>query len=89
MYMSVAMIVRVFQAWVVMYFNGTSSVVLDQIRLILMYRVTANIEDEEEDKLFLASCVFARSACNKKVICIKLNWIQNPKQIRLQFRYYK
>ena len=31
------------------YFFG---VVLDQIRLILMYRVTANIEDEEEDKLF-------------------------------------
>ena len=87
--MSVAMIVRVFQAWVVMYFNGTSSVVLDQIRLILMYRVTANIEDEEEDKLFLASCLFARFTCNKKVICIKLNWIQNPKQIRLQFRYYK
>ena len=68
------------------YFFG---VVLDQIRLILMYRVTANIEDEEEDKLFLASCLFARVTCNKKVICIKLNWIQYPKQTRLQFRYYK
>lgn len=44
-------------AWVVMCFNGPSSV-LDQIRLILMYRVTAEIEDQEEDKLFLAARVY-------------------------------
>ena len=31
--------------------------VLDQIRLILMYRVTAEIEDQANDKLFLAACV--------------------------------
>ena len=47
-------------AWVVICFNGTSLVVLDQIRLILMCRVTANTEDEEEDKLFLASCSFEK-----------------------------
>ena len=46
----------VFLAWVVMCFNGPSSV-LDQIRLILIYRVTAEIEDQAEDKLFLAPCV--------------------------------
>ena len=70
------MSVCVIEAWVVMYFNGTSSVVLDQIRLILMYRVTAEIEDQANDKLFLAACVHLQYLpVTKKVICIKLNWI--------------
>jgi len=42
-------------------FDG-GGVVLDQIRSISKYRVTANAEDEEEDKLFFFGfvCVFAR-----------------------------
>lgn len=58
-------------------FDG-GGVVLDQIRSISKYRVTANAEDEEEDKLFfLVSCAYSQDMYryNKKVICIKLNWI--------------